>query len=86
MCGADSSLWQKKKSRGDRPREGVVAMKKRLACWGMALLMLWGGQAMAQSAVVDNGFTNICTRSGWAAERALTYMARPAAFSSDKIG
>ena len=30
-------------------------MKKRLACWGMALLMLWGGQAMAQSAVVDNG-------------------------------
>ena len=55
MCGADSSLWQKKKSRGDRPREGVVAMKKRLACWGMALLMLWGGQAMAQSAVVDNG-------------------------------
>ena len=33
-----------------------------------------------------NGFTNICTRSGWAAERALTYMARPAAFSSDKIG
>lgn len=55
MCGADSSLWQKKKSRGDRPREGVVAMKKRLACWGMALLMLWGGQTMAQSAVVDNG-------------------------------
>lgn len=55
-CAALIRLYgRKKKSRGDRPREGVVAMKKRLACWGMALLMLCGGQAMAQSAVVDNG-------------------------------
>ncbi len=30
-------------------------MKKRLALWGMALLMLCGGRAMAQSALVNNG-------------------------------
>ena len=36
-------------------REGVAAMKKRLMVSLAVLMALWGGQALAQSAVVNNG-------------------------------
>ena len=36
-------------------REGVAAMKKRLMVSLAVLMVLWGGQALAQSAVVNNG-------------------------------
>ena len=48
-------LYGRKENPADGPREGVVAMKKRAVCLGMLLLMLCGSQAMAQSAVVNNG-------------------------------
>ena len=36
-------------------REGVAAMKKRLMVSLAVLMALWGGQALAQGAVVNNG-------------------------------
>ena len=52
--GDGSSLWRREKNPPGR-REGVAAMKKRLMVSLAVLMALWGGQALAQSAVVNNG-------------------------------